>query len=248
MIHPRLSAKRTNNQPAVGISLRFFDPAIIEMIGSVWDFVWVDLQHSVISNERLSNLVRACDLVGVSTFVRVPLDARAMVESALDLDVAGVIVPMVMNPADAVQAVRASKYPPLGNRSAGGRRIIDRQGANYLTTANDAQWLICQIETPEALQNAAAIADTPGVNGLMLGPDDYALRASAAADGSSAAVLDEARVALDKAAPSLIHLQIGTPADASAACGFRLWSVGSDHTFLREGARRARQGAAGATP
>jgi 4-hydroxy-2-oxoheptanedioate aldolase len=76
----------------------------------------------------------------------------------------------------AQNVVNAAKFPPLGKRSYGGRRPIDLQGRGYADTANQEILLVVQIESPEAIENADAIAALPGVDALMLGPDDVMLR------------------------------------------------------------------------
>ena len=46
----------------------------------------------------------------------------------------------------------------------------------YPAAANAETFLIVQIETPEALANIDAIAGTPGIDGLFIGPGDLSLR------------------------------------------------------------------------
>jgi len=95
---------------------------------------------------------------------------------AFDMGAAGVIVPVVDTPEQAKAIVKAAKFPPLGGRSYGGRRPIDLHGRMFSDTANDDTLLICQIESPEAIENADVIAAVPGVDALFLGPDDVMLR------------------------------------------------------------------------
>jgi 4-hydroxy-2-oxoheptanedioate aldolase len=47
--------------------------------------------------------------------------------------------------------------------------------ADYVKIANDTLLTIVQIETPEAIANADAIAAVPGVDALFIGPNDLAL-------------------------------------------------------------------------
>jgi len=161
---------------AFGISTRFDDPGIIELIGQIWDFVWIDMQHGTVGPERLREIIRACDVVKTTSIVRLAGHNPDTLASVLDMDAGGVMVPQVETVEQASELVRAAKFPPLGNRSWGGRRIIDRRGREYHKTANKKQLLIVQIESPGALKNAEQIARLEGVNGLMLGPDDIKLR------------------------------------------------------------------------
>lgn len=162
--------------PQLGLCVMYPAPGIIERIGPDWDWLWIDGQHGELSYEDTLAHVRACDLVGRPAMVRVPSHEFGRIGLALDMGAAGVIVPVVNTPDEAKAVVKAAKFPPLGGRSYGGRRPIDLHGRLFSDTANDDTLCICQIESPEAIDNADAIAAIPGVDALFLGPDDVMLR------------------------------------------------------------------------
>jgi len=152
-------------------------PGVIERIGPDWDWIWLDGQHGQLGGyTEILNLVRACNLINRPAFVRVPGHDAGVIGLSLDMNVVGVIVPQVDTVEQAQAVVRAAKFPPLGNRSYGARRNIDFNGRLYSDTANEETMLICQIESPEALENVDALAAVPGVDGLFLGADDLFLR------------------------------------------------------------------------
>lgn len=152
-------------------------PGALERIGPDWDWVWLDGQHGQLAGyDTMLAMVRACHSVGKPAFVRVPGHEASWISLALDMDADAVIVPQVESPAQGAALVRAAKSPPLGDRSFGGRRPIDRHGRAYYADANASPRLICQIESPAALEQAEAIAALDGVDGLFLGPDDFLLR------------------------------------------------------------------------
>lgn len=155
----------------------FAEPGIIERIGKEWDWIWIDGQHGTyMGMEKVLAVVRACNIAGVKGIVRVPALDRGWISMALDTNADGVIVPQVDTVEQAREAVLAAKFPPLGNRSYGGRRPIDLLGRGYCHSANRDRRLLCQIESPEGLATAEAIAAVDGVDGLFLGPDDLILR------------------------------------------------------------------------
>ena len=162
--------------PQLGLSIMYPSPGVIERIGADWDWIWIDGQHGQIGYNDVLALVRACDLIRRPAIVRVPGHEFGPIGMTLDTGAAGVIVPCVDTPDQARAVVNAAKFPPLGKRSYGGRRPIDLAGRNYADTANDDVMLIVQVESPEAIANADAIAATPGVDALFLGPDDIMLR------------------------------------------------------------------------
>jgi 4-hydroxy-2-oxoheptanedioate aldolase len=162
--------------PQIGLCVQYPAPGIVERIGGDWDWVWIDGQHGELAYPDVLGMVRVCDLVGRPALVRVAGHEPGPIGLALDTLPAGVIVPCVDTPEQARSIVNAAKFPPLGGRSYGARRAIDRQGRAFSDTANDDSLLVVQIESPQAIENVDAIAALPGVDALFLGPDDIMLR------------------------------------------------------------------------
>jgi 4-hydroxy-2-oxoheptanedioate aldolase len=165
-----------SGQPQIGLCVMYPSPGVVERIGADWDWIWIDGQHGELAYTDIISLVRACDLIQRPAFVRVPGHEFGLIGLALDTAPAGLIVPCVDTVEQARAVVRAAKFPPLGGRSYGGRRPIDRVGRTYSDNANHETLLICQIESPEATENADSIAAVDGVDALFLGPDDVMLR------------------------------------------------------------------------
>jgi 4-hydroxy-2-oxoheptanedioate aldolase len=133
----------------------------------------------------------------VAPIVRIPSAGREqllfVIKQVLDLGVFGVLVPHIDTAADALAAVRAVRYPqmrgvadfkPEGLRGVGygwAARYWGLTGAEYGERADvwplDPKgemlcWLM--IETTSSIENIDAIARTPGVSGLFVGPSDLA--------------------------------------------------------------------------
>jgi 4-hydroxy-2-oxoheptanedioate aldolase len=169
--------EKTTHPVQFGFTSMYPAPGIIERVGPEWDWIWIDGQHGEIGGyTEILSMVRACNLIGKPAFVRVPSHELGWISMAQDMNADGVIVPQVESVEEAKAVVQRAKFPPVGNRSYGGRRPIDFLGRNYSNTANTDKKLICQIESEEALQAAEHIAALPGVDGLFLGPDDMMLR------------------------------------------------------------------------
>lgn len=149
-------------------------PGILELARD-WDWFWVDGQHGQLSYDTILNLARVAELVDVPAMVRVAGHDYSQIGPVLDTGVAGVIVPMVHNADQARDVVMAAKFAPVGGRSIGGRRVMDRDGADYYRTANDDVVLLGQIESVEGFDNAEQIAAVAGIDGLLFGPVDYSL-------------------------------------------------------------------------
>lgn len=151
-------------------------PGILERIGPDWDWIWIDAQHGDLDFREATHFVRACHLIGRPGLVRVPGHDPCWIGKALDAGAAGVIVPLVESVEEARAMVRAAKFPPLGNRSYGGRRVTDTQTRAYYRSANTDTALILQVESSAACSLAGELAALDGVDGLFLGPDDLLIR------------------------------------------------------------------------
>ena len=118
----------------------------------------------------------------------------ATVSRALDCGAEAIIAPMINTPADARAFAAAAKYPPLGERSWGPLRAMPLQGrtvaTDYLREANDGTLTLAMIETRTALSNVDAIAATPGIDALFIGPYDL----STALSGGTAQDIDAPEV------------------------------------------------------
>ena len=163
-------------KPLLGLCVMYPAPGIVERIGPDWDWLWIDAQHGDLDWRDAVDLVRASQLIQRPGLVRVPSQDSTWIGKVLDSGAAGVIVPLVESVAEAQAVVRAAKFPPLGNRSYGGRRIIDLQGRGYYKTADQDTALILQVESSAACSIAEELLALEGVDGLFLGPDDLLIR------------------------------------------------------------------------
>ena len=97
------------------------------------------------------------------------------------------------------------------------------------------------IETPQALANVDAIAGTPGIDALFIGPYDLSTSLSAGkAQDINAPEVDKAIDKICAAAVKAgkipgIYCRDAARALAMAKRGFRFLTVGSDFSVVREG-------------
>jgi 4-hydroxy-2-oxoheptanedioate aldolase len=146
-----------------------------------FDAVALDLQHSTIDMGEAAQMVAAINAVGKPAILRVRWNDPGICNSALDMGAACVIAPMT-NSAEQVKAlVKATKYPPVGQRSWGGYTMLQSAGVSagdYLKQSNHETLVMAMIETEEALDNLEAIAAVPGLDGLFVGPSDLSIALS----------------------------------------------------------------------
>jgi 4-hydroxy-2-oxoheptanedioate aldolase len=128
------------------------------------DYVVVDEQHGAAGPGDLLAALHAVGVAGRPPLVRVGRNDVRLIGRALDLGAHGVIVPMVDDAEAAAAAVAACRYAPEGVRSHGVVR----------GTADPAPVCLVMVETRRALEQVDAIAATPGLDGIYVGPSDLA--------------------------------------------------------------------------
>jgi 4-hydroxy-2-oxoheptanedioate aldolase len=178
MLRNTAKDKLKAGQAVFGPLLSLNSPHLVEICGRVgFDFVYIDCEHGAITHETCEGLVRAAEVVGVPTIVRVPANMPHVILNYLDVGAMGVQVPHVCTKEDAVAAVQAAKYYPLGQRSIGGRWNdygLGMRLPDYIHFANEQTWLSVMIEDVKALPNLADIMAVEGVDIIHIGPADLA--------------------------------------------------------------------------
>lgn len=139
-----------------------------------FDSVTVDLQHGLTDyRSMVESLSGLSNGTGVP-IVRVEWNTPSHIQKALDAGAMGIICPMVNSGAEASDFVRSIYYPPQGERSVGPIRAA-MLNDNYMEEANTEILAIPMIETPNAVKNIDEIIDTPGIDGVYVGPSDLSI-------------------------------------------------------------------------
>lgn len=208
-----LKDKLLGKELTVGSWITLAHPAIAEIMARAgFDWLAVDLEHSVITVREAEELIRVIDLCGVVPLVRLSANDPVQIKRVMDAGAHGVLVPMVNSRADAEVAVSAVYYPLKGTRGVGLARAQGYGAAFQLYR----EWLetqavvIVQVEHIDAVNNLDAILSTPGVDGYIIGP--YDLSASMGLAGQFAhpdmvnAIQRIKKVGADLGKPGCIHI------------------------------------------
>jgi len=145
------------------------------------DWLMVDLEHTPLDRSTAWGMYTAIADVSrgrCTPIARLAGGSMQEIKQALDGGAQGILVPLVNTPEQAASVVRWGRYPPLGERGAGGldpHLGFGAGRAEYLSQANDQILIAVQIETSQAVENIAAIAATPGLDMLFIGPFDLHL-------------------------------------------------------------------------
>lgn len=158
----------------------YIPAAVFHAARAGYDGIWIDGEHRVFDPRETQAFLAFHHLADVDGIWRPPTLEKTALYRLLEDGATGLMIPHVSTPEKARTLVQATKFPPLGDRG------FDAAGLDcqfslpplkpYGEAANRETCLVVQIETPEALDHADAIAAVPGVDVLFLGPGDMSAR------------------------------------------------------------------------
>lgn len=186
--------KKKLTSKVFGVFSKTIDPGVVESIGySGMDFVILDQEHGNVPNHVLENLIRAAELSELMPIVRVSELNNNYISSALDLGAGGVQIPNISNANQVKDAIKFSKFHPIGER--GVCRFV--RSANYGTkdkkeyfADSNESVLIIQVEGQEGVNNIDEILAIEGFDVLFVGPYDLSQSLGVPGDVTNKIVLD----------------------------------------------------------
>jgi 2-keto-3-deoxy-L-rhamnonate aldolase RhmA len=139
----------------------------------------IDNEHGHFSNESLTLLCRHAVAIRLTPIVRVPDLHYHFIAQALDGGAQGLIFPRIYTKEEVARIVSYAHYPPEGQRgSAQWRAYAGWRGAGVrdcMDVVNRETLLLFQIETKESVDDMEDILSTPGVDGVLVGPNDLSI-------------------------------------------------------------------------
>ncbi|MGZ9723954.1 HpcH/HpaI aldolase family protein [Rhizobium miluonense] len=173
MIKNRLKEIWAEGRPSINGWLSIGNAFTAEIMAAQgYDSVSIDIQHGALDYNSVLPMFQAMRASGVVPMARVPWLEPGIIMKVLDAGAYGVICPMVNTAAQAAEFVSYLRYPPHGQRSFGPTRVSFAAGPNYAGEANDEILAFAMVETKQAMDNLDAIAATPGLDGIYVGPAD----------------------------------------------------------------------------
>jgi len=165
-------------QPQIGYWQALASPYTAEIsAGAGFDWLLFDAEHAPNDLPLLLAQLQAVAAYDVEPVVRPAIGDPVLIKQLLDIGARSLLVPMVESVETAELLVRATRYPPGGFRGVGsaiGRASRWNRTPSYLREAASDICLLVQIESATALGSLNAIARTPGVDGVFIGPSDLA--------------------------------------------------------------------------
>jgi 2-keto-3-deoxy-L-rhamnonate aldolase RhmA len=202
------------------------------------DLIVIDRQHGLWERTALEAVIGQVRYQ-VPVIVRVGENSAQAIAEALDAGAASVLVPLIESADEARRAVSFGRYPPFGQRSAGGVRPLIA-GIAAMKTDGERISIGVMIETVAGVEQVEAIAAVEGLGYLFIGTGDLSLsRGEVAPDvieQDCARILQAARA---NHLPCGIYTGSTQDALAARALGFDFVVAASDIDVVRAGFEQA---------
>jgi 4-hydroxy-2-oxoheptanedioate aldolase len=227
-----MKEKLKAGKPALGCSLMFPSPQIVEMLGYAgFDWVLLDCEHGSLSPADVEVMAMAADAVGITAIARPRTNSNADIQGVMDRGVMGVQVPHINTAEDARRAVSAVKFGPGAGRGLAAGTRPDQWGLGAkmadFTAAANAQSLVCvQLEHELAVRNVDDILKVEGVDVFFIGPSD--LSQSMGHPGNASAPAVAAAIAETRARIVAAKKIAGMPATTDNVAAL----IGSDVRYI----------------
>lgn len=245
-------------KPVIGTWLSLGNIAATRFLARLgFEYLTVDVEHNSMGMETAATLFGTIADAGCISLCRVPAGKHDHIKRALDNGAHGVVVPMVNTRHEALEAVAACLYPPVGNRSVGGALHalnFDADAADYYAHANDEILIVLQCEHIQAVRDFDQVFSVPGIDAVFVGPNDLAA-SMRGPDGKPphpdyfnetlAAILEGCK---RNGVAAGIHTFSVEEAKMRVADGWQFIAINSELRMMMDGARRILDGLGIETP
>lgn len=174
----RVKKVMSQGKLALGTYVTFADPQVVEIIGLAgFDAAFIDMEHTTFDLNLITEMIRAADLVGVTSIVRVPDNDEKLILRLLDAGAEGIIIPHVDGLEGAKRAVEAVRYAPLGHRGGAAGTRAARFGNvgwdDHIQQSNQQVLLSVMTEDERGINDIEQIAALEGIDLVSIGPTDF---------------------------------------------------------------------------
>ncbi|MEP9371385.1 HpcH/HpaI aldolase/citrate lyase family protein [Mesorhizobium sp. KR1-2] len=223
------------------------DALTVEIVAAQgFDAVTLDMQHGGHHEDSILRSIVPVMRADRHPVVRIPVGRFEMASRALDFGAEAVIAPMVNSVDEARRFAAAMKYPPVGERSWGPSFAAPRAGSKdpvaWLRESNAATVSFAMIETRAALDALDGILETPGIDGIFVGPADFSIAwtEGATVDGKLEDMMETVARIAGRAKAAGKHAGIFVVNAAMSGrfveMGYRFLALGTEHRYIALGA------------
>lgn len=176
MRNKSLKERLRNGETVLGSWNIIPSQSLVEIIGySGLDFIVIDAEHGPVNMETAEGLIRAAEITGMTSIIRVSHNDSHLILRALDIGACGIQVPHVSTEEEARLVVEYAKYHPKGKRgfspfTRAARYSLDAEG--HTDRSNDRSIVVLNIEGVEGIKNLKQIVKIKGIDVIFVGPYD----------------------------------------------------------------------------
>lgn len=183
--HPLISnpakEKLKAGEPIFGINVfEALTPSVVKIAANAgFDMLMVDAEHALNDDGRLAMFLTLVRDNGMAPVVTVIAPERSLVSRVLDAGAMGIILSHSETVDQMEELVSWVRYAPEGVRglAMGANAGYDGSDvARYCREANDGMLVLPKIESPLGVENAGAMMDVEGVDGVVFGPGDLSAK------------------------------------------------------------------------
>ncbi|MDR0450400.1 MAG: hypothetical protein LBH26_03960, partial [Treponema sp.] len=142
-----------------------------------FDCLLIDCEHGYYDMTETANLIAAASGYDFPIIIRVAQGCQHDTVKYLDMGASGILLANVTSPAQAAELADLCLYAPDGDRGVSTFRAhTNYNNGNTLEVmkkANARNIVIAQIESLEAVEKIEEITAVPGLDGILLGPNDF---------------------------------------------------------------------------
>ena len=236
-------------QPVLGTHVHLSDTCITEIFASLgYDFIWVDMEHTTLSPEQVRSHILAAKAHGCPVIVRVPVDDLTNTKRILEMNVDGIVFPMVKDYEHAKRLIDQTLYPPYGTRGCGPKGAVRFGIDDEPTYYKEGHLKLCrfvQIEQKSAALDAERIASIPYLDGCVLGMHDLSGSIGRLGDVFCEENVELAMLGVNafKRAGKTVGVSTGATDIETLTryhdMGINMIACGADFSYLVDGARHA---------
>lgn len=177
MIALELKQALRRGEGKLGTFVKLSSAAAIEALGGAGlDFAILDTEHAPCDQLMLEHLIRAADCAGLPAIVRVSRASEEHILKALDLGASGVQLPGLESVEEVREALRYTKYAPLGCRGlsfsqrSAGYGALDK--GEYMERSNAGLINVVHIENKAMAEQVEHLCAIDEIDVLFVGPMD----------------------------------------------------------------------------
>ncbi len=204
------------------------------------DFIVLDMEASPMTNRDVVSVLQGLGDSDCQGIVRIPRHDAQLINLALDIGAAGVMIPKVETDSEARVLSTAFRYPPLGTRGINAFRaqnygaITDEE---YMSSANEAALSVMQVESPLAISSLDVIVQNADI--VFVGIGDLTLSSGVYAQIDNPGIIEARKkvVELCNQYGKIPGIFAGSAelANQFAKEGFKFIAIGNDLKHFKKG-------------